>query len=473
MFCENCGNRLSDTDVFCTACGTKVPSATKPVAPAPAPTEAVASNPENFGVASDTSAPINPPNVPNPTYGENPVNPNPAPFVQNNMQSSNYKSANYQNSTPVPPPAPAPEPVYFTEVKPPMPHKPKSSKGLVATIVICSVLLVVLASVFVYITLNKDKNNDDSVVKTPSVSSDSEPNKPIDKPVKSDSTPDEEDEEDVVVNKIDATQIESLIANNSSLTDFGIYVCNLNNGYEFGYNENDSFYASAMVQVVILDALSSYANDTNIDVNDETYKFYYLENNGKEAPDSKDDDMTYVSLADYVEDIAMYGDNNKCNRMVDYLGGFDDINDYLYYNGYKNTEINRKVYTDYNSDLIDEYADPNVTTAKEIALIYKNLISNSAFGSKSYMSNIFKSVNINGDAIGLKKYIPSEYTISSANGVNTESSNDVAIISDGETEILVSILAHTQSDAATDKSYLNREAVQNLLINYIIETQFK
>ena len=128
---------------------------------------------------------------------------------------------------------------------------------------------------------------------------------------------DGDEETPVVINAIDSSVVSDIISDNSSYTDFGIYVKNLENGYEFGYNEDNEFLASAMAQIVILDTLSDVVDEYNIDIEEETLLFTYLPN-GKEAPESPSEDGEYLTIKQCVEDVAVYGDNNKSNHLVDY-----------------------------------------------------------------------------------------------------------------------------------------------------------
>jgi len=472
MFCEKCGARLSDSDVFCTTCGNKITNYPKP------PEVTAGYVPDTASTPVNEVAPSN--EIPN-----NKINADISNNFQTgnnqsaNQQSANQQSANYKSGNSPASETPAgfgegshtvPASAYYTDPKSVPPRKPKSNKGLVTLIIICSVLLIALASVFAYIMLNKD---DKKVQDTPV---DSGGDVIVDEPIDSGaSKPDDE----VVVSKISEDEIKSIIFNNSDYTEFGIYVRNLDNDYEFEYNADQVFPASAMCQVVILDTLSNVGEKRNLDFDYESIQYFHLVENGKEAPESKYDDGEYVYIRDYIEDVAIYGDNNKSNRLVEYLGeeygrnGFRVINDYLDDNGYYNTRINRMVYTDKYSHLIDRSVDPNVTTPREIADIFHNLITNSSYGSENYMWDIFQPISSKNEEVGIKKYVHGKYEITSANGLNSQSTNDVAIVSDGETKVLVAILNITDEDMVNVETTKTREHVEDLLIDYILETQFE
>ena len=205
--------------------------------------------------------------------------------------------------------------------------------------------------------------------------------------------------------------------------------------------------------------------------------FEYIPN-GKEAPSSPSEDDTYLTLEKFIEDVAVYGDNNKSNYIVDYIGyandtssGFTVINNMLRNNGYNNTKINRKTFI--NPDYVDYTAAPNTTTPFEISEIFENLVNNSSFGTADYMKSIFKSVSNNGQAIGLKKFVPDTYNVCNVNAFTSESTNNVAIIDDGETEIVVAVLSSTDESKTSIENNDLREGVLRELIEYIIETQFE
>jgi len=276
--------------------------------------------------------------------------------------------------------------------------------------------------------------------------------------------------------KLDIDQIETIINNHCKYTDFGVYVKNITTGDMYSYHANKSLIASAMSQVVILDVFARAVEEYGIDVAGDCYQFDYIPN-GKEAPDSQSENGTLVTVKKCIEDVAEYGDNNKSNLFVDHIGflynsenPFDVINDILDDNGYSDTSINRKIMTDPN------YVHPspklNMTSAYEIAGIFEHLIYCNSLGSPNYMKNIFKSVSLEGEPIGIKKYVPSSYNVSNANGISAQATNNVAIISNDDCEIVVAILAVTRESKTGVETHENRERAVSEIVNYIVENQF-
>lgn len=371
-------------------------------------------------------------------------------------------------------PEPTPQPtLHFDDIYPPQPT-PKNKTGVAVFAVVIAVLFLVAVSGLGYLAYSAYS---DGVFDRKTVSVDDDNQSDVDDSAsKKDKSDKKTKKETKNVNPIDDSVIDNIISQNSSYTDFGIYVRNLENDYEYGYNQDDSFLASAMGQVVILNTISELVDEYNLNTSDEELHFTYLAN-GKEAPDSKYQNGNWLSLSDCIEDVAVYGDNNKSNLLVDFIGycegeesGFYAINKRLAANGYRNTKINRKTYI--NTALVDNSVPANTTTPYEIGNIFENLINNCNFGTKSYMTNIFKSLNPDGTPIGLKKYIPDSYTSCSANALTTASTNDVAIISDGKTEIVVAILSTTTDGKTNIEDNAARENVQHELLRYIIDTQF-
>ena len=285
------------------------------------------------------------------------------------------------------------------------------------------------------------------------------------------------DPDPVPVVAVDNNIIDALVVYNSSYTDFGIYMENINTGYTYGYNEDASFLASAMSQVVIMDSLSQTVNNKNINIDSEYVYFEYMPN-GKESPLSEYESQTFITLRKCFEDVAIYGDNNKSNHLVDFIGqayntpnGFDIINRMLRNNGYSRTSVNRKTFI--NMDYVDTTVPSNTTTPREIANMYKNLVKNGSLGNEAYMKNIFQSVANDGKPIGLKKYLPDYYNVCNVNALTGQSTNNVAIISDGNTEIVVAILSCTDEDKTNVEDNELRELIVDQMIDYIVSTQFE
>ena len=464
MFCEKCGTQIESRNITtCPGCG-------HPVSHMSIPGQQILKNnmqapqmQDNFN-DSEPTLPRMGAQSPNPApqapFAQQP-NPAPqAPFVQQPGNAYGY--------TPTPPPAP---------------KKKKSNAGLIAILSVCAGILIgliILLIVFInnsdmladiplfdrFVssdTVENDEKDDDAEVKKPKEPNPSKDPKP--QPPEDPTTP------------IDNTTVESIINSDCSYTDFGIYVYNRDNGYMYTYNGDKVFLSSAMGQVVILNTLSLAAEEGVADVNNHTIYFDYMPN-GKEAPDSKGQDNTYIPVKECVEDVAIYGDNNKSNHIVDYIAtvygaysGFDVINSTLNKYGYVNTQINRKTFT--NSAYIDTSVPPNVTTPSEIGSMFEHLIFDSAFGSETYMKNIFKSISNDGKPIGIRKYVPNTYDVCNVNALTSQCTNNVAVISNGKTEIVVALLSETLEDQTKIDTNDDREKIQQQLIDYIIETQFE
>lgn len=465
MFCGKCGAQIEPNNTtICPRCGNSIPQQGGQMQQPLTNNTQVPPMPDDFDIAEEYTLPTSRMAQTNPMQQQNPVQQTP-------VQQSNpvQQPINPYGYAPVPTPA----------------KQKKSNTGLIVTISICSVILIGLATLLIVLMLKGDILSDFSLFPDSGVSDTDDDDDDTSKPDEPDEPDDDGDDGDEPipyppeksVSKIDNATIESIVKSDCPYTAFGIYVYNKDNGYEYTYNGDKVFLSSAMGQVVILNTLSLAAEEGAADVKNDTLYFDYMPN-GKEAPDSKGQDDTYVSLKECVEDVAVYGDNNKSNHIVDYIGdvyggvnGFTVINNMLEDNGYVNTQINRKTYT--NSAYIDTSVPPNVTTPSEIGSMFNNLIFDSAFGNEIYMKNIFKSISNDGKPIGIKKYVADTYDVCNVNALTSQCTNNVAVISDGEKEIVVALLSETVESQTKADTNEDREKIQQELINYIVKTQFE
>ncbi len=269
---------------------------------------------------------------------------------------------------------------------------------------------------------------------------------------------------------VDENIIMDIINNHSEHTKVGVYVINLKTGYRGGYDYDTKLTASAMCQISILDALSNYVSENNINVDDTKQVFKYEIDGGKSDPKSKSQNGKELSVRNYIEGVARYGDNNRSNQLVDFIGGgdakagFQYINNYLGSN-YPSTRVNRKTVVS-DAD-IDTSVPENSTSAKDIASLFEHLIKNSSFGDKNYMKSIFKT------SVGISPFFDTEYDVSGVNAINSRVSSDVVFVSKGDTEVVISILC------VADESYKNaednavRKKIQRDIIDHVLETQFE
>ena len=274
---------------------------------------------------------------------------------------------------------------------------------------------------------------------------------------------------------ITTSAINNIINSNTSFTDYAVYVKNLKTGYTYGLNEKAEYLSSALSYISILYTVADYTRTNGAKLDSDRMRFYY-EPNGREKPDSKYDDGNVFSIRDYIEIVAKYGDNNRANMLIDYVGngnqtyGFNRINSTLKNRGYTTTQVNRKIYTDPNK--VDNSALPNVTSAFEIANIFYDLINSGYIGEKNYMKRICSFTDGKNAPAGVRKYLSSQYSISNHNAGNSLTTNEVALISNGSEELLVSVLSTTRQDKTTDNGYKREDAI-NQIVGYIVSNQFE
>ncbi len=466
MFCEKCGNKLNPDDTFCNKCGNKVSKETEMASlysnntinsGASVKQKSKLSEPENSHYDFENSGSSDPQNLYSSDINTGNNSKNKVDIVGAIKKFSEGAKSGFENAKPALEKAKEKLKLLIDAM----------AKNKTLTIAICSgAACVILLIVVISLLVSGGGNNSE----TPAGEDDTYISQ-------TKTTAPEKEEEKSNIEKIDDDVIESIINYESDYTEFGVYVYDINTEDEYSYNGNRKFLASAMGQVVILDTLSKAAREKDIDIESATVRFNYLPN-GKEAPHSKNQDGQLLTVKECVEDVAVYGDNNKSNLIVDYIAGiygeengFDVINRMLSSNGYKTTEINRKTFI--NSDLVDYSVSPNATTPKEIGSMYYSLLYNSEFGSERYMKNIFKSISNSGEAIGIRKYVPAYYDVYNVNALTGQCTNNVAYISDGKTELIVALLSETQEDKTNIEDNQAREIIQEKIIKHILETQFQ
>ena len=355
--------------------------------------------------------------------------------------------------------------------------KKSSNKTIIIIISVLVAILLGLSGVAAYLVLNDTYTSvDDSQEDNNADESDNaDDNK--------DTNNNESDKDDINefvfssdVNKISNTKVEEIISANSSYTDFNIYVKNLSSGYEYKYAADKDVLASAMVQIVVIDTVLDMAKSGEVDVNNDKYMFSYI-HNGKRAPSSEQQDGSMLTIEDYIKDVAEYGDNNKSNHLIDFIGevkgessGQNAINKRLSKLKYTKTTVNRKTFID--PLLVDTSVEPNTTSAYDIGRIFENLINNDVLGDKEYMLSLFKSTDDKGEPIGLKKYIPEDYTSGNVNAMTDQTTSNVSYICNDGTDIIVAILSNADESKTDIENNAKREEVQKMLLEYILETQF-
>ena len=361
--------------------------------------------------------------------------------------------------------------------------KPKSNKALWIVCIVLALLLVVVGTVSAFLIIGNDSKK--SSRSDSSYEDESEEEEIVEETDEEEETNDKKKEKDkdkktstskkTDIMEIEKDIIEEIINENSDYTDFNIYVKNMTNGYEFHYNDKASVLASAMSQIVILDTISDMEKNGDADCNNDEIFFTYFPN-GKYAPLSPSQDGQYLSVISCIEDVAAYGDNNKSNALIDYIGsvygrdGLDVIGERLRDFGYNKTKIIRKTDT---REKIDDESKLNHTSAYDIGRIFENFIKNSSFGNKKRTVSMFRCVSKEEETIGLMNYLKDKYIAGNVNAFSNQTTNNVAYISDGKTELVVVILSNTAADKISVENNDSRDAVQRLIVDEIVRTQLK
>ena len=279
---------------------------------------------------------------------------------------------------------------------------------------------------------------------------------------------DKKEEENAGKNVISDEKIESII--NSHITDpntkFGIYVKNLKTGYTYGYNEHTKLNSSAISYLPIMGTAFWQADSDGKNLYNDTMVFWY-ESNGREKPNSQYDDGTYFTIMDYIKNIAAYGDNNRANQLVDYVGGFDEVAAYMQSIGAYDTSIRNRIK---NSDDFYLPKSRNTTTAYDTVLLFEAFLKNKYVNDYDEMKQMAKMCDGEDKPSGVRASLNSSYNVSNYNTYNSGSYNEVASVTSGDTELIISVLSYSV-DGSPDKLTIKSAAVKDLF-NYIADLQF-
>ena len=279
---------------------------------------------------------------------------------------------------------------------------------------------------------------------------------------------DKKEEENAQKNVISDEKIESII--NSHITDpntkFGIYVKNLKTGYTYGYNEHTKLNSSAISYLPIMGTAFWQADSDGKNLYNDTMVFWY-ESNGREKPNSQYDDGTYFTIMDYIKNIAAYGDNNRANQLVDYVGGFDEVAAYMQSIGAYDTSIRNRIK---NSDDFYLPKSRNTTTAYDTVLLFEAFLKNKYVNDYDEMKQMTKMCDGEDKPSGVRASLNSSYNVSNYNTYNSGSYNEVASVTSGDTELIISVLSYSV-DGSADKLAIKSAAVKDLF-NYIADLQF-
>lgn len=270
--------------------------------------------------------------------------------------------------------------------------------------------------------------------------------------------------------KIDDRTIREIFNRYTSNTEYAVYVKNITGGYEYEYDAQRKLPPSAMTYIPICLALDNYAYSNGLNIDSDGFYFYY-EPNGRERPDSEQYDGEFLTLRSYLYSVLHYGDNNCANYLVDYMGGFNYVNNCLRKLGYTDTEINRKIVMD--SSKIDNTVSPNSSTAYDIGNMFKKLIFNSRVLDKNYVLNVADYADGNDKPYGVNELLGGKYTVASHCGENSVSSNEVAYITDGTTEIIVCLMSLTDDAYKSQEHVKIRRKALNDLFSYIADNQIE
>lgn len=206
------------------------------------------------------------------------------------------------------------------------------------------------------------------------------------------------------------------------LGSYGFYFEDLKSGYSFGYNENVPMTAAGCMKLPIAVALIkeeelgnvSFLDKIKIEENDKVYGTGIIH-------EFNDREYTIFEL---MVAMLIQSDNTAANKIIDILG-FDRINSVIKELKLTETVLNRKTSDERNVNNEVE----NITSAKDLSLIWKTLYSRTYLNEKNsqMLIDILTRQQIKNK---LALYIPDDlkYEISSKTGDKKGIENDTELI---------------------------------------------
>jgi len=240
-------------------------------------------------------------------------------------------------------------------------------------------------------------------------------------------------EEPIDDNIIDVEEIDKIISQDANNADFSVYIIDLkNNNYYGTENSNNRMSASALINIPVLYASYQDINYGYLSMDDTVQFTYYSDGRGNIK---KDQNGNYFTIDYLLQQMLNYSDNNATNSLVDYLGS-DYIENICANNSYSSVEIQKRLGED--SDYKDNYVSAR-DISEMLAEMYESYDSTSI--DADYLFSYFR---IYDDASydGVGRYLPSSVTFLNHNAVTSKTYNEVAIVSDGDVEYIITILSN-------------------------------
>jgi len=263
--------------------------------------------------------------------------------------------------------------------------------------------------------------------------------------------PTEEPQTEDASDRIDTSEMERILAEDSEAGTYAAFVYDLKTGKSYGTaSSTEKMYTSATLTVPILYTAAVRLDQGAVTLND-TIEF---ENSigGRGLYNVDELVGREFSLSWYLTNMLMYSDNNCMNCLLGYLG-LEAVNHTCQSAGFTSVDLQRMIVADVTD------GKENYASAQDLAMMVKELY-NGRFQiiSRSFMEQYFRidETDANRTLIGLADELPETVKFLNQNGKGDTRYSEVAVVADDETAYVISVML------SGEYGYAYEEAVKEL-----------
>lgn len=423
MFCEKCNSPLEPNTFFCEVCGQRISSTVEPPVAVAPPTVVEPPVVVAPPVAAAPQAQVAPPQIPQP-----------------------------------------PQPPIAATTPPPVPWQPpkkkKSKKGIVILVIILCVLLLFGGTVTVlhisgYIDVSEiftsvteflgiessddtddgsgedSENADKDTAKTsPSPSSSTSPS-PSGSPSPSSSGSPNPSSAPAAAKKINVSDIDNIITDAKLKATTSYTIKDLKDGQVYKSSNADSMTsASALMNIPIIFTVADELKNNNLKLSDMvTFRYSF---NGRGII-TKDKDGKSITVEDLMINMLKYSDNNATNSLLAHIG-ISKVNATCKKHGFSSVDIQRPI-------VAEATTKDNFVSASDLVGMLDMLYADKFPLGKMFLSRNFKIDDKTGSNGIVKGTAGSGYTVLNHNGLTSDKYNEIAIVSSGTSEYIITVLS--------------------------------
>ena len=248
---------------------------------------------------------------------------------------------------------------------------------------------------------------------------------------------------------IDPAQIQSILSSESTAAATEVYVYDLKHDSEAALNDcTQPMYASALITVPILYTAAHQIDAGAMTLDDPITYVTSIGGRGELTTELRDG--IEFPLSFFLQTMVNYSDNNCINTLIDYIG-LDTINSVCQEAGFTSVNMERGLVA------VDPRGLDNYVSAKDLTMMVKDLYTG-AFSSigTDFMRTYFH-ISESDSLPTLAGLAPSlsGATVLNQNGHGMTRYNEIAVIEDGGSNYIMTIMLHgdsgmTYSPAVTD-----------------------